>query len=65
MQHRSIFFNSVPPLKKLFPIFCVLTVCLVMLYGCADPSAPKKNEAADDTAATQKIKSVCLWTRCV
>ena len=55
MQHR-LTFNSMSPLKKLLPIFCVLTVCLVMLFGCADPSAPKKNEAADDTAAPQKIK---------
>ena len=60
MQHRSTF-NSMPTAKskvylKLLPIFCVLTVCLVMLFGCADPSAPKKSEEADDTAATQKIK---------
>ena len=55
MQHRSTF-KSMPTVKKLLPIFCVLTVCLVMLSGCADPSAPKKNEAANDTAAPQKIK---------
>ena len=41
MQHRSTF-NSMPTVKKLLPIFCVLTVCLVMLFGCSDPSAPKK-----------------------
>ena len=55
MQHR-LNFNSMPTVKKLLPIFCVLTVCLVMLFGCSDPSAPKKNEAGNDTAATQKIK---------
>ena len=59
MQHRSTF-NSMPIPKskvylKLLPIFCVLTACLVMLFGCADPSAPKKSEKADTTAA-QKIK---------
>ena len=59
MKHRSTF-NSMPTLKskaylKLPPIFCVLTVCLVMLFGCADPSAPKKSEKAD-TTVTQKIK---------
>ncbi len=60
MQHRPTF-NSMPTAKskvylKLLPIFCVLTVCLVMLFGCADPSAPKKSEDADDTAGVQKIK---------
>ena len=59
MQHRSTF-NSMPTAKskvylKLLPIFCVLTACLVMLFGCADPSAPKKSEEAD-TPAAQKIK---------
>ena len=59
MKHRSTF-NSMPTAKsavylKLIPIFCVLTVCLVMLFGCTDPSAPKKSEKAD-TPATQKIK---------
>ena len=55
MQHR-LNFNSMPTVKKLLPIFCVLTVCLVMLFGCSDPRAPKKNEAGNDTAETQKIK---------
>ena len=53
MKYRSTINSKV--YRKLLPIFCVLTVCLVMLFGCADPSAPKKTEEAGDTAA-QKIK---------
>ena len=59
MQHHSTF-NSIPPLEskaylKLLSIFCILTACLVMLFGCADPSARKKSKKTD-TTATQKIK---------
>ena len=59
MQHRSTF-NSVPTREikvylKWFRIFCVLAACFGMLFGCADPSAPKKSEQTD-TAATEKIK---------
>jgi len=32
-----------------------VTVCLVILFGCADPGTQKKSEEADATA-TQKIK---------
>ena len=40
---------------KLIPFFSALTACLVMLFGCADPSAPKKSEQAD-TTTPQQIK---------
>ncbi|CAI8009716.1 D-xylose-binding periplasmic protein [Geodia barretti] len=40
---------------KTTSLFCVLTACLVILFGCADPGAQKKSEEADATA-TKKIK---------
>jgi len=53
MNDHSTFKSKV--YLKLIPVFSILTASLLMLFGCADPSAPKKSEKADDTAA-QKIK---------
>ena len=40
---------------KVILLFCVLTACLVMLFGCTDPGTQKKSEETDATA-TKKIK---------
>ena len=34
-------------------LFCVLTACLVMLFGCADPGTQKKSEEADTTVTQE------------
>ena len=67
MKH-GLTFNSMSTPKskvylKLLPICCILTVCLVLLFGCADPSTQKKSEETDATA-TKRSKSACLWIPC-
>jgi len=57
---KECYMNDYSTLKskvylKLIPVFSILIASLLILFGCADPSAPKKSEKADDPAA-QKIK---------
>lgn len=40
---------------KTTSLFSILTACLVLLFGCADPGTQEKSEKTDATA-TKKIK---------